>query len=124
MSLRPIVALIVTSVAIAPACSQTARVRFERAYQLKSAEGVFAYARISPDGHVLAYASELANPRRPNDIQRTITVVDLRTGAVSFTEPGIDAYWSNDGQRLIFLSAREGRFNVSIRNQTTGAIGR
>jgi Tol biopolymer transport system component len=124
MRLRPIVALVVMWAAIASACPQKARVRFERVYPLKSAESVFAYARISPDGHVLAYASELANPRRPNDIQRTITVVDLRTGAVSFTEPGIDAYWSNDGQRLIFLSAREGRFNVSIRNQTTGAIGR
>jgi dipeptidyl aminopeptidase/acylaminoacyl peptidase len=124
MRLRPIVALVVTWVAVASACTPKARVRFERVYPLKGAESVFAYARISPDGHVLAYASELANPQRPSDIQRTVTVVDLRTGAISFTEPGIDAYWSNDGQRLIFLSARDGRLNVSIRNQTTGAIAR
>jgi len=31
--------------------------QFQRVYPLKPAEGVFAYARISPDGKLLAYAS-------------------------------------------------------------------
>src|SRR5437868_4396561 len=34
---------------------------FERLFPLAPAEGVFAYARISPDGRTLAYASEAAD---------------------------------------------------------------
>jgi thiol-disulfide isomerase/thioredoxin len=88
--------------------------RFDRVYELKPAEGVFAYARISPDGNVLAYASENGNAR-------TVTVVDLKTKQTLFTESGIDAYWSNDGKRMIFLSNRSG---VTIRHHDTGAVTR
>src|SRR5262245_49272180 len=70
---------------------------FERLFPLASAEGVFAYARISPDGRTLAYASEVGDRTIRGGIQRTVTVVDLATRTVVFREPGIDAYWSTDG---------------------------
>jgi hypothetical protein len=94
--------------------------RFERVLQLKPEEGVFAYARISPDGRTLAYASEY---RSRNGVTQTVTVVDLKDKKVLFTEAGIDAYWSNDGQRMIYLSfARDG--GVTMRNHVTGKITR
>jgi WD40 repeat protein len=89
---------------------------FTRVYPLAPAEGVFAYARISPDGHLLAYASELPRAAGRDGIDRTVTVVDLRQQKVLFTEPGIDAYWSNDGQRMIFLSQIAGMSRVSMRH--------
>jgi hypothetical protein len=92
--------------------------RFERVYALAPQEGVFAYSRISPDGQRLAYASEVG------ERHRTITVVDLPTERVLFREAGIDAYWSRDGQRLIFLSQQDGVARVSIRHQDSGAIAR
>ena len=92
--------------------------RFERVYPLEPREGVFAYSRISPDGNFLAYASETSNGRN-----RTIRVVDLRTKEIVFTEPGIDAYWSADGRRMIYLSQQRGS-NVSIFHRETGAITR
>lgn len=96
--------------------------RFQRAYALAPSEGVFAYSRISPDGKLLAYASETpSGPNRPP--AQTITVVQLASGKVLFTEPGIDAYWSNDGRRMIYLSfAATG--GVAIRHQETGQIAR
>src|SRR5687767_6912684 len=90
-------------------------------YELKPAEGVFAYSRISPDGHALAYASEARDAG--GGLQRTVTVVDLRTRTVLFTEPGIDAYWSPDGRRMIYL-AQDGRQSVSIRDHQTGVVTR
>jgi hypothetical protein len=81
--------------------------RYTRLYALKPREGVFAYARIAPDGKRLVYASEV-NSRRPNGPRGyTETVVDLATGNILFSEPGIDAYWSLDGKRLIY-SAQDG----------------
>src|SRR5689334_18485693 len=62
--------------------------RFERVYPLAFTEGVFAYARISPDGRTLAYASETPSRRVCGGIERTVTVVDLKTRAVTFREPG------------------------------------
>lgn len=100
-----------------PAPQQQAPV-FERVYPLGADESVFAYSRISPDGNLLVYAAET-----PGGRQRTITVVDLRTREVVFTEPGIDAYWSPDGTRMIYLSY-EGRTNVSIRHHPSGRITR
>lgn len=95
--------------------------RFHRLYSLKPEEGVFAYARISPDGRVLVYASEARDLR--NRLTRTVTVVDLETQKILFTEPGIDAYWSTDGQRMIFLDL-DGGSSVNIRDQRTGTIAR
>jgi hypothetical protein len=97
--------------------------RFERIYPLRSGEGVFAYSRISPDGRFLAYASEAEDALRRDAKTQTVTVVDLRTRAVVFTEPGIDAYWSNDGKRMIFLSFAS-RGGVSIRHHETGQLTR
>jgi hypothetical protein len=89
---------------------------YTRVYELKPKEGVFAYARISPDGNTLAYASEGSR-------SNTVTVVDLPTKKVLFTEAGIDAYFSTDGERMIYLSQRSGA-NVTIRNMQTGALTR
>ena len=104
------------------AAPRPAPVRFERVYPLQPDEGVFAYARISPSGRLLAYASEMPAGRR---VTQTVTVVDLRTGQTLFTEPGIDAYWSNDGSRMIFRSAlNPAHDSVSIWHKDTGALAR
>lgn len=97
--------------------------RFERVHALRPDEGVFAYARATPDGRYLAYASqERSQPRNP-PFGRTLTVVDLETREVMYTEPGIDAYWSNDGSRMIYSSAA-GSGGVSIRSHPGGSIAR
>jgi Tol biopolymer transport system component len=98
--------------------------QFQRVYPLKPAEGVFAYARISPDGKVLAYASETTEDSGMLALKRTQTVVDLASQRILFTEPGIDAYWSNDGARMIFLSMSSTGSNVSMRHQDTGEVTR
>jgi len=109
---------------------QTSAVRFEKIYPLKAEEGVFAYARISPDGQTLAYASimpDMSRPivaGRPPATRTTQTVVDLKTSKILFTEPGIDAYWSLDGQRMIFLAQPPGPSNVSMRHHPSGELVR
>jgi hypothetical protein len=103
--------------------STTAAVTFERLYELKPGEGVFAYARISPSGRLLAYASQVPDPATTRVVM-TETVVDLTTREVLFTERGIDAYWSHDNERIIYLSFGAGPSSVSIRHQKTGEITR
>jgi hypothetical protein len=98
--------------------------RFERIYPLKPDEGVFAYARISPDGRFLAYASETKATPTSRTISQTQTVVSLADRKVLFTEPGIDAYWSLDGGRMIFLSFKSGPNTVVMRNHTTNTVTR
>jgi hypothetical protein len=95
---------------------------FERVLALDPDVGVFAYSRISPDGRYLAYAAETRAGSR-NRLVRTVTVVDLRDGRVLFTEPGIDAYFSPDGGRLIYLS-QDGSSNVTIRHHASGDLVR
>jgi hypothetical protein len=87
----PVIALLLVGAQTQPKAPS-----FERVYPLKDGEGVFAYARISPDGRSLAYASEMPDPRVPQRILQTVTVVDLPSKKILFTEPGIDAYWSLD----------------------------
>ncbi|HYV99756.1 MAG TPA: hypothetical protein VE967_20010, partial [Gemmatimonadaceae bacterium] len=57
--------------------------RYSQIYTLQPREGVFAYARISPDGKKLVYASQISArigaPRR-----WTETLVDLTTKSVMF----------------------------------------
>lgn len=74
---------------------------FTRILPLKPEEGVFAYARISPDGQLLSYASER---HMGGQFKRTVNVVNLATKEVLFSEPGMDAYWAPDGKHLIYLS--------------------
>lgn len=105
-----------------PALLQPQGPTFERVLALDTGVGVFAYSRISPDGRFLAYAAETRTGVR-NRLERTITVVDLRDGRVLFTEPGIDAYFSPDGERMIYLS-NEGRTNVTIRHHAGGELVR
>jgi hypothetical protein len=95
---------------------------FERVYALKPEEGVFAYARISADGRHLAYASEVRVSPRSREVTQTVTLVDLRDRRILFTEPGIDAYFSTDGERIIFLSFASSRSSVAIRHNRTGAL--
>jgi WD40-like Beta Propeller Repeat len=85
-----------------------------RILPLEPDEGVFAYARISPNGRVLAYASETRHPDDPQRLVQTIRIVDLATRKLLFSEPGIDAYWSPDGTRVIFQSLKDRARNVSI----------
>ena len=106
----------------AAAPSRAAAPRVSRILPLAADEGVFAYARISPDGKFLAYASEAASFPGTRAVTRTVRVVDLGSKRVVFTEPGIDAYWSNDGRRMIFLSLADG--GVTIRRHEDGAITR
>jgi hypothetical protein len=87
---------------------------FTRAYPLKPEEGVFAYSRISPDGRYLAYASQARDPRATRGVPMTVTLVDLQNRQVLFTERGLDAYWSTDGERMIYSSNTDG--TVSIRH--------
>ena len=85
--------------------------RYDHIYALTPKEGVFAYARISPDGTRLAYASQFAERAR---VQRswTVTAVDLSTREILFSDGGIDAYWSNDGTRIVY----SGGGGVTVRN--------
>lgn len=103
-------------------CPAQREPRYERVYPLAPSEGVFAYSRISPSGRYLVYATEGEDARGQRS--RAIVVIDLSSRRVRFSEAGIDAYWSPDGERLIYLSQLDGRPTVSIRNQRTGAIAR
>lgn len=120
--LRSLFALLTVLLFGAPAAP--ADVKFTRLYPLKPNEGVFAYARISPAGRYLAYASEMPNPSG-RGITQTETVVDLNDGKVQFAEPGIDGYFSNDDERMIFLSfATPPSSTVAIRNLKSGKVTR
>ena len=119
MKLRVFVPILIGCVVTAPT---TRAPRFDRVYELPPEQGVFAYSRISPDGRYLAYAAEARVGARRR-LERTITVVDLQTRKILFTEPGIDAYFSTDGERMIYLSS-EGGSSVAIRHKKTGAITR
>ncbi len=93
-----------------------------RIHQLEPGEGVFAYSRISPSGRYLAYSAERREGRR---MLRTVKVLDLKTGELLFTEPGIDAYWSPDERRIIYLSYQDPAApSVSILTLATRAVTR
>jgi hypothetical protein len=94
-----------------------------RLYSLASTEAVYAYARISPNGRFLAYAARPGTSVPRGVITPTISVVDLETNTVLFTEPGVDAYWSPDGLRMIFMSMKTG-LSVALRHQDSGLINR
>src|SRR3954471_10099964 len=111
--LLPAIALVATR---GPATSGP---QYTRLYTLKPKEGVFAYARISPDGRTLVYASEQSDARHPW-IRTMETVVDLTTRKILFSESGIDAYWSPDGSRIIY----SGGPSVTIRDMLTAALTR
>ncbi|MDB4913415.1 MAG: hypothetical protein JWM95_1059 [Gemmatimonadetes bacterium] len=105
--------------------AQTDAPTFERVLPLGANEGVFAYARIAPNGRLLAYASESRDADSHAPIRRTIRVVDLVSRRLVFSEPGIDAYWSNDGMQMIYQSFRDARKPVvAIWNAVTGDVSR
>ena len=125
-------AALALAVAAASADVQPPSPTFRQAHPLAATEGVFAYSRISPDGNYLAYASQAFDTTRPGEQSRenlygpsgavtsqTVTVVDLRTSTVLFTERGIDPYWSLDDERIIYSGP-----SVSIWHRRTGEISR
>src|SRR5688500_913294 len=93
-------------------------------HALESDEGVFAYSRISPDGRYLAYASESRLIPSGSGRAQDVVVVDLAGGSEEFRERGIDAYWSPDGDRMIFLSFRDPANRVAILHRETGVVTR
>jgi hypothetical protein len=111
--------LIITGLSLAP---QAKGPKFEKIHPLKPEEGVFAYSRISPDGKTLAYASEMQSPSNPRGVVQTVTLVDLPTRKIVFTEQGIDPYWSDDGSRMIYSSQL--MHDVSIRYHPSGKLVR
>jgi hypothetical protein len=89
--------------------------RYSKIHRLTPREGVFAYARISPDGKRLVYASNL--PRGNSEqAQWMETVLELSSGKTLWTGAGIDAWWSPDGSRIIY----SGGGGVTVRNIETG----
>ncbi len=111
MNARKLIALVAL---LGLGAAPTRAPKFQRVLALAPEEGVFAYARISPDGRHLVYASEAER-------ERTTVLVDLKTKKTLFTEPGIDAYFSTQGDRFIYLSAESG---VSMYHMKTGAVTR
>lgn len=96
--------------------------RYEQILPLKPEEGVFAYSRISPDGNYLSYASETLDGKI---LKRTVNFIDLKNHKILFSEPGMDSYWSPDGNRVIYLSNLSGENdNVSIWHRETGVVTR
>ena len=125
-------ALGVAALATTVAFAQSTKPTFTQAYPLAATEGVFAYSRISPDGNYLAYASQAFDTSRPRPqtaenlygpagtiTSQTVTIVDLHTSKVLFTERGIDPYWSLDNERVIYSGP-----SVSIWHRQTGEISR
>lgn len=125
--------LFAAAAATAAAMSVTAQTpTFTRAYPLAATEGVFAYSRISPDGHYLAYASQAFDTTRPGSKSntnlygpvgivksQTVTIVDLQTSKVLYTERGIDPYWSLDNERVIYSGP-----SVSMWHRKSGEVTR
>src|ERR1044071_2283390 len=87
--------------------------KYTKIHRLTPREGVFAYARISPDGKRLVYASSIQ--RGASQPQWAETVVELASGKVLWTGNGIDAWWSPDGTRIIYAGN-----GVTVRNIETG----
>jgi WD40 repeat protein len=98
--------------------------RISIARALADDEGVFAYSRISPNSRFLAYASESRSIVSGTGRSQEIVVVDLIDGTEVFREPGIDAYWSPDGERMIYLSFADPENRVSVWHRSSGAITR
>jgi WD40-like Beta Propeller Repeat len=117
------VVLLGTGLAVHESAARQGLPAIKPIYPLSPGEGVFAYSRISPNGRLLVYASETKPASGGLGFDRTVTVVDLEARKVLFAELGVDAYWSTDGDRMIFLSEKDGLARVSIRH-LDGAIVR
>src|SRR6185436_16543898 len=120
---RLLVVVVLVLLIASSGSARSAGVTFEKIFPLKANEGVSAYARISPNGRYLAYASEMPSPTG-RGITQTETVVDLKDKSVLFSEPGIDGYFSNDNERMIFLSFARGGTGVTVLHHTTGVVTR
>ena len=119
MKLPLVLLLVLLPVAPQPAPAPT----YERVHALRPDEGIFAYARVTPDGRYLAYASQERDTRDLSPV-RIINVIDLRRREVVYTEPGIDPYWSNDGTRMIYTGVVAGEPNVTVRHHERSEITR
>ena len=96
----------------------------EKLFALAQDEGVFAYSRISPDGNFVAYSSERVHGEQLRDPATAVTVVDVRTKEMVFSEPGVDAYWSPDGAKMIYISRKAVPATVNIFHLATRTISR
>jgi len=85
---------------------------YERVYSLKPREGVFAYARISPDGKRLAYASQIG-ARPLNQRNWEVNVVDLDKQKILFSQPGTDASGPVTANASSTPAVRASRFRMS-----------
>ena len=117
MSMKPVVALLTILAGFAAPPSSPV---YTRVYTLKPKEGVFAYARISPDGKTLVYASAKTDARHPQGLGLSETIVDLATKRILYTENGLDAYWSPDGKKVIY----SGEVGVTVRDVWSGTMVR
>ena len=90
--------------------------RYTRCYGLDSAETVFAYSRVSPAGRLLVYTSQ---PRNSSSAARRVNVIDRVRGTALFSDAGFDAYFSPDGQRLIYRGIRRNKHTVVIHDMDT-----
>ena len=106
-----------------PDASGIVGVSYSRVWDLKPTESVFAYARVSPAGTELVYASEEPTARGEPP-RRLETVVDLHARKVLGRVPGIDAYWSEDGKRFIYLDVSGDHPQVNIERVGDGAVRR
>lgn len=116
--------LLLCTAAIFRGAPEQATPSTSRILSLRPEEGVFAYSRISPDGRHLAYASETRRPDDPSALVQTVRVVELPRQNLVFSEAGIDAYWSPDGERLIFLSFKDGGRSITIWHKRDGRLSR
>ncbi|MEX1256294.1 MAG: hypothetical protein WEG36_01630, partial [Gemmatimonadota bacterium] len=86
--------------------------------ELASSETVFAYARVSPDGTKAVFTLQ-----DREQASMALHVVDLSSERRLFVEPGIDGYWSPEGDRVIYRSGMPGA-GVSILHMNTGFVSR
>src|SRR6202050_5244574 len=106
-----------------PDASGIVGVSYSRVWDLKPTESVFAYARVSPAGTELVCAPEepTARGEPPRGLE---TVVDLHARKGLGRVPGIDAYWSEDGKRFIYLDVSGDHPQVNIERVGDGAVRR
>jgi hypothetical protein len=105
-------------------CSRPAP-SFDSLYVLPLHEAVFAYARISPNGDALVFSSIPDSEKMSDQPSYQLKVIDLKSRATLYATRGIDGWWSNSGDRLIYRDQGSPDSDVvSIWHRSTGAVVR
>jgi hypothetical protein len=111
-----------TLLACEASCHRDA-LNFEEVLALGASESVFAYARISPDGRALVYSSDTTAGNANVGADYQLRVFDLVAKRILFSRKGIDGWWSNSGDRIIFRDqGTSGDDSVSIWRRSTGQV--